>query len=137
MRIAAVPRSSSLALDQMKPNTGGSAVIRLDWWRFLVIAILIVGIPAALVLLGHLHSSAPGVALSMGVFALSLLVYFALRWRSLRIEIAQGTFRSDEFRKNPQNYIRGSGKLFWTWVASTFAAMLFVIIYAEIVGHPV
>ena len=119
----------------MEPTPRGSAVIRLDWWRFTLLAMIGAGIPTALVLLSHVYRRSPSVTLAMGVFALSLLMYFALRWRSLRIEVAKGTFRTDEFRRNPQNYIRGPRRMFLVWFACTLVAILSIVIYAAIVSN--
>ena len=88
-------------------------------------------------LLSRVYVGAPGAAVALGVFTASSLIYFAYRWRSLRAEVAQGTFRADEFHKNPQKYILGSGRSLWLWFAGTMAAVLATIIYAAIVGKPV
>jgi hypothetical protein len=120
----------------MEPTPANPVVIRLDWWRFILLAIIGAGIPTALVLLSRIYRSSPSVTLAMGVFALSLLIYFAIRWRSLRIEVAQGTFRTAEFRKDPKRYIRGPERFFRAWFACTIVLMLCIVIYAAISSRP-
>jgi uncharacterized membrane protein len=107
----------------MNEPTRQTPVLRLEWWRFAVVAFLALSIISGITLLGF----QPGnrrTSVAMAVFGVSLVGFFAYRWRRLRADAAIGRPTPEEFNRSPRAYILGPVLPLVVWFAVTVAALI-------------
>ena len=63
----------------------------------------------------------------MAAFVVSLLAFATWRWQSLRAEVRSGHFSPEEFRKDPQKYVRGPFRILVIWFVLTIVLMFAII----------
>jgi hypothetical protein len=112
--------------------------VNLSWWKFFRMMLI-----AGLIMCGVVPLKAQGyrdeIALAsiFLVLWLSMGIFYALRWRALRAELANGVYSETEFRLDPNRLI-GPKKVAILWfsctifliLALTFASALKVWPYA-------
>jgi hypothetical protein len=110
-----------------------SPVLRLEWWRFSVVAILSLAIIGFVTVAG-VQSDSPGTSVGMAVFALSLVAFFAYRWHRLRSDAATGTLTPEEFYRSPRAHILGPMLPLVIWFVATVVALIAIALLSATRG---
>jgi hypothetical protein len=92
---------------------------RFEWWRLWAAAVLIGLIFIGITALPRRHAHDLTTTLAMAGLGTSLIGFSAYRWHKIRVEIREGRFLLDEFRQNPQRYIRGPLAVVVIWFVCT------------------
>jgi hypothetical protein len=108
-------------------------VLRLEWWRFAVVAFL------SLVVIGFVTVAGTqpgnrGISVAMAVFGLSLVAFFAYRWHRLRGDAATGDLTPEEFYRSPRAHILGPLLPLVIWFVTTVVAVIGIAVLSATRG---
>jgi hypothetical protein len=98
-------------------------VLRLEWWRFALLAFIALSVIGGVTV----HRFQPGdwrTVVAMAVFGMSLVGFFAYRWRHMRADAAIGRPTPEEFNRSPRAYVLGPVLPLVVWFAVTIAALI-------------
>jgi hypothetical protein len=108
-------------------------VLRLDWWRFSVVAFLSLSVIGIVTVVGF-EPDNRGTSVAMAVFGLSLVAFFAYRWHRLRTDAATGRLTPEEFYRDPRAHIRGPLLPLVVWLVLTIAALIAIVVFSATRG---
>jgi len=129
----APPRRSTSSLDAvMRDNLNIKPPLRLEWWRFGVLASLIALVFAGVIALPRHRPNDLPTTLAVVILGASLICFFAYRFYKLRVEIREGRFLLEEFRQNPRRYIRGPLGVVVVWFSCTLGLALGIVVYSAL-----
>jgi len=98
-------------------NACGS--LRLDWWRFAVLALITIGIIAGIELAADSSETTLGASLATALFTFSLIGFSAYRWHRLRVLASSGRIADEDLRRDVARHLRGPSGPFIVWVVVT------------------
>jgi hypothetical protein len=101
-------------------------VLRLEWWRFAVVAFLALSVIGVVAVVGFQPGNR-GTLVAMAMFGISLVAFFAYRWHRLRTDVATGRLAPEEFYRDPRAYIRGPVLPLVVWVVATIVALIVIV----------
>jgi hypothetical protein len=108
-------------------------VLRLEWWRFAVLAFLALSVIGVVALVKFRPGDwSPVVA--MAILGTSLVSFFAYRWQRLRTDAASGRLTPEAFYGDPRAYIRGPVLPLVVWFAVTFVAIILIAVFGATRG---
>jgi hypothetical protein len=102
--------------------------IHFEWWRFAIVAVLIIGTIAVVTWFKTGPGTSVGIILAMAILAASLVGYFAFRWHKLRVAAATGVLTTRDFYADPRSHILGPKKPLVIWFICTIAAILGTVV---------
>jgi hypothetical protein len=110
--------------------------LNTSWW-VVVRTMAITGlIMAAVVALKAREDQYAGMASAFLALWLSMAVFFSLRWRKLRTDLASGACTADEFRSNPTHYLFGPRNVTTWWFVATVAVVILLTVLSALRWGP-
>ena len=107
--------------------------IRLDWWRFAVVATLSLSIMGLVASVGR-QTSKWSPTLAMAVLGLSAVSFLAYRWHRLRSDVAAGHLTREVFYREPRAQILGPVLPLALWFVVTIMTMFTIVVLGAIRG---
>lgn len=101
--------------------------LHFEWWRFAILAALILGTIGSVTWYKSGSKTPFGVIAAMAIFATSLVGFFALRWHKLRVAAATGSLAPRDFYADPRTHILGPKAPRIIWFACTMVALIVTI----------
>jgi hypothetical protein len=107
-------------------NNQDSRPLRLGWGAFAAAAVLVAAIIGLVTFLPG--DGARPVRVPMGLFCVSIIGFFAVRWHSLRKQVFSGQLLPSGFRKDPRRYILGPRLPLGIWFAITITLLIGTVV---------
>ena len=111
----------------MNERSHESPKVRLDWWRFAIVAtafLSVIGFVA--VVRRQTKSLSP--LLEMAVLGLSAVAFFAYRWHRLRVDLAAGRLTPETFYQDPRAHVRGPILPLTLWFLATIGTIFAIVV---------
>jgi hypothetical protein len=108
-------------------------VLRLEWWRFAVAAVLALSVIGIVTVAGFQPGNW-GTLVAMAMFGISLVGFFAYRWHHLRADAASGRLKAEEFSRDPRGHILGPILPLIVWFVVTVVALIAIAVFSATRG---
>jgi hypothetical protein len=106
-----------------------SPVAGFTWARFSILALLILGIVNGP---GFLAPDIPvSVRLAALFMSLSVLLFFTIRFRSIRKDLTLGHVTKSQILADLESYLLGPTRFRWVWIGVTVALAIALEFFAE------